>query len=78
MSSIAEIEIRMRCIEQAVSIAGRQQNHNPETVIAIAKKLCDYVAIGSSPTGSASGEADVKNQPSSETSSTKKASAKSG
>lgn len=60
MGNIVENEIRMRCVEAAVVVSGRQQNNQPEAIIAIAKELCDYVINGSSPTVSTSGEADLK------------------
>lgn len=48
--SIVENEIRLRCLEMAVTIAGRQMQHDPKVVIDIATELCQYAVIGSSPT----------------------------
>lgn len=50
--TILEQELRMRCIEQAVTIGGRLQTRDTKEIIAIAKELCEYAVIGSSPTGS--------------------------
>lgn len=60
MTPILEQEVKMRCLECAVTIAGRMQKHGSQEVIAIAKELCEYVLIGSSPTGSTTGEAGSK------------------
>lgn len=38
-----KVNNRLECLKLAVAICHRDSNNDPDTMIALSKKLCDYV-----------------------------------